>query len=630
MCGIAGVIWKNRGSRNSEGFKKAASLMNHRGPDHTGYYSDEIIDLVHYRLSILDLDPRSHQPFYNENKNKILIYNGEIYNFRTLQNKYNIPLETTSDTELLHKLIIENESNFLPELNGIFAFAHYDKAEQTLSLVRDRFGVKPLYYYENDDVFIFASEGKVILNFLDSFSINFQALSEFFWFGSSISIQTVVNGMKKLDPGTSLNIDLNNFGKTKHSFWSIEEDVLPINNKDSYKEAKIKTKQLLENAVERQCMSDVRVGAYLSGGIDSSAVVAFASRYTKGKLNTYSVDFDYNEGRDSELPEARRIAKKYGTEHHEFMVETKYLEDDIEAIIFQYDEPFADPAALPLHLMAKACGEKTKVVLQGDGGDEIFAGYGRHLDLSELRLRQIGASAFSYLHPSRNIRSTMKERSAILNHESNAHRMALMVSNSNQVNVNRIFNGTWHSAITNSNPFLSYEIENDRFSKLDYAQRMLYTDMKIILPNTFLEKVDKINMLHSIEARVPFLDNDLVSYVMSLPQNYKIRKRTTKHFLREILKDELPHDILYAQKKSFGTPMGDWLRTTLYDFVINKFRSAAQKYSFLNTDYLFSKLEDHKMRKKDHTRLLWRSTVLIIWLDFYSDKLEKEMTMVNG
>jgi asparagine synthase (glutamine-hydrolysing) len=199
--------------------------------------------------------------------------------------------------------------------------------------------------------------------------------------------------------------------------------------------------------------------------------------------------------------------------------------------------------------------------------------------------------------------------------------MALLVASGEPPEINRLFKGEWQSKINNSNPFLSYEIENARFSQLDYMQRMLYTDMKVILPNTFLEKVDKINMFHSIEARVPFLDNELVSYVMSLPQNYKIRNRTTKNFLREILRDELPNDILYAQKKSFGTPMGEWLRTSLYDYVINKFKKAEKNYKFLNVEYLLSKLEDHKTRKSDQSGLLWRTTVLITWLDFYGEKL---------
>jgi asparagine synthase (glutamine-hydrolysing) len=619
MCGIAGIIWKNKTSINKELFRSAADLMKHRGPDHTGYFTDEKVDLVHHRLSILDMDPRSHQPFYSSNKQQVLIYNGEIYNYRSLQKKYGVQLETTSDTELLHKLLLDKGDSVLPEFNGIFAYAHYDKEKQTVNLVRDRFGVKPLYYYENNDVFIFASEGKVILNFLDQFSINFQALSEFLWFGSSISTQTLVNGMQKLEPGNSLEINLKDFSKTKKSFWSIEKDILPVKNNDTYEQALKKTKDLFEKAVERQCLSDVPVGAYLSGGIDSSAVVAMASKHTKGKLNTYSVDF--SGGRGSELPEAKRIAKKYGTNHHEFQVETKNLEEDIEAIILQYDEPFADPAALPLHLMAKQCSSETKVVLQGDGGDEVFAGYGRHLDLSELKIRQLGAKVLSHFHPKEKIRSSMKKRATILNQTSDAHRMALLVASGEPPEINRLFKGEWQSKINNSNPFLSYEIENARFSQLDYMQRMLYTDMKVILPNTFLEKVDKINMFHSIEARVPFLDNELVSYVMSLPQNYKIRNRTTKNFLREILRDELPNDILYAQKKSFGTPMGEWLRTSLYDYVINKFKKAEKNYKFLNVEYLLSKLEDHKTRKSDQSGLLWRTTVLITWLDFYGEKL---------
>lgn len=624
MCGIAGIAWKNVEFKKPKAFKEAASLIQHRGPDHTGYYSDNQINFVHHRLSIIDLDPRAHQPFFTENQKKALIYNGEIYNYLELRDKYGIKQKTSSDTEVLIKLYDRLGIDCLEELNGIFAFACYDIEKKKLLIARDRMGVKPLYYFENEDYFIFASEAKVILKFLPQIKLDFQALSEFLWYGSSVSNQTLAKGVKKLEPGTALELSIESFEKQLHRYWSIKDNILPLNNNNSLEQAVKTTRTLIEEGVKRQCLSDVPVGAYLSGGLDSSTVVAFASKYvTGGKLNTYSAEFDFNSGGKSELPEAAKVARKFNTNHHEFKVETKHLEDDIEELIFQYDEPFADPAALPLHLMAKACREHTKVILQGDGGDELFAGYGRHLDLSELKFRQLASRALSVLAPQSAMRQRMRPRSYILNQGNEAWRMALLVSGKPDQNIGELFLNAWKNKIKETEPFRVYELKNEQFKRLLPMQRMLYTDMEVILPHTYLEKVDKINMYHSIEARVPLLDNELVEYVMSLPQHYKIRNKQTKYLLRACMQGILPDDILYGRKKSFGTPMGDWIRTTLYKYVRSKFEIAASKYTFLNTEYLIGILEDHKnQRKNNQSAVLWRVTVLITWLNLYEDKLD--------
>lgn len=622
MCGIAGIVFKKEKKHyDFEAFEKSVGLMAHRGPDNYGKNIYKNTGFFHYRLSIIDLEPRSNQPFSLSDNEQLLVYNGELYNHKVLSDKYSVETNTTSDTEVLAKLYSRNKLSVLPEFNGIFAFAFLDKKLNTLSLVRDRLGVKPLYYYESGNYFIFASEAKVILNYIPEIQLDSRALAEYLWFGSSISDQTIAKNLKKLTPGTVLDLDLNNLRYSIKEYWSISKDILPLRNEDNYTEAIVKTKSLFEKSVERQCISDVPVGAYLSGGVDSSAVVAFASQYANGKLNTFSVDFDFTDGTESELPEARRIAKKFATQHHEFKIETKNLEEDIASIVFQYDEPFADPAALPLHLMAKKCSGITKVVLQGDGGDELFAGYGRHLDLSELKIRKFAAQVLGSLYPGKSYREAMKNRSHILNQKNSADRMAMLVAHDINIETDAFFTGKSKDFITNENAFEEYQKRDRMFNNLHPMQRMLYTDMEIILRHTFLEKVDKINMLHSIEARVPFLDNDLVDYVMKLPHNYKIKNGTTKSFLREVLKDVVPNDILYMRKKSFGTPMSSWLRTTLFDYVKDKIHLADRKFSFLNAQLLLKQLNEHKEGVKDHSSGLWRATVLIIWLDIYKEKL---------
>ncbi|HET8804254.1 MAG TPA: asparagine synthase (glutamine-hydrolyzing) [Aequorivita sp.] len=618
MCGIAGVIYKNKAKKRTEKFLVAANLSKHRGPDFTGHYGNDFMDLVHHRLSIIDLNSRSNQPFSTNAERHILVYNGEIYNYRELAEEHKLSLETTSDTEVLFDLLRKPEFK-LQELNGIFAFAFYDKEKEQLRIVRDRFGVKPLYYYEDEDYFIFASEAKVIYNFLDKLQINFQVLSEFLHYGSSISNTTIIQGVNKLNPGSSLTLDINNFDKKIEQYWSIKDNIVNYQSKPKYRDAIDTTRDLLYAAVKRQCMSDVQIGAYLSGGIDSSAIVAIASKYVPNPLNTFSVNFDKNP--NSELVLARQVAKKFRTNHHEFEVNTKGIEDFLENLIFQYDEPFADPAMIPLHLIAKKASNFTKVVLQGDGGDEVFAGYGRHLDLQQLQYRKNVFRLLSIIHPKSIQRKHFHIRYDGLNLSPTSVLFANLVREESKLGAAKLFVGEMRDNFEKADSYCEYEKKVEKFKSLPLMQRMLYTDMEIILPHTFLEKVDKVNMLHSIEARVPFLDNELAEYILKLPQNYKIQKGITKSFLREVLHGLIPKEILNDRKKSFGTPISEWLQTTLYHYTMNCFEKGEQMGFPINYTLAKKLLLEHRSNDKGNAGILWRLLVLTIWWNFYAAKI---------
>lgn len=621
MCGISGIIYKDLGAKDGNQFRAAAELSQHRGPDYTGYFSDDRIELAHHRLSILDLDERSHQPFTGATDDSyVLIYNGEIYNYKDLFKKYNLTLNTTSDTEVLFKLLLSSDFD-LNELNGIFAFGFYDRKNNKFKISRDRLGVKPLYYFNSDKYFIFSSEAKVIYAYMSKMKINYMAFSEYMTFGHSASEQTIIEGVKKLSPGSSLIIDLYSYDILHEKFWSIGKNVLEDQINPNYDDALNNTKSLLERAVQRQCVSDVQVGAYLSGGIDSSAVVALASKYTERRLNTYSVNFDKNP--NSELKLASMLAKKYQTNHHEFEVNTNNIEEYLSELIFQYDEPFADPAMIPLHLIAEKASEYSKVVLQGDGGDEIFAGYGRHLDLQQYQFRKWTFRLLRYLHPRRNQKKYYSERHNSLNHDNYSKVMANLVQSDLNIGYKDVLSDEVEDKISEFNPLLQYELTDKKFQGLPLMQRMLYADMEIILPNKFLEKVDKVNMFHSIEARVPLLDNDLVDYVMRLPQDLKIKKSTTKYFFRDILKGIIPDEILNAQKSSFGTPISEWLRTTLFDFAMDQFKKGEKENLPINFSLIKNNLIDHKNNgDSSKSGLIWRTLVLTIWMSQYKDKLE--------
>jgi asparagine synthase (glutamine-hydrolysing) len=617
MCGISGIIY-NKTPKQTVKFKASANLQSHRGPDYTGYFGDELVDLIHHRLSIIDLDPRANQPFKNTNGDKILVYNGEIYNYRQLSESYNLELNTSSDTEVLCQLLDTPNFN-LAELNGIFAFAYYDVKNQKIDLCRDRLGVKPLYYYKCKDYFMFASEAKVIYDYLDELKINYQALSEFMAYGHSNGNETMISGVKKLMPGTSLKLDIYTFQLSNCSYWKVEE-LVNQQIKPTYDQAKIHTTKLLEEAVKRQCISDVPVGAYLSGGIDSSAIVALASKHTDSKLMTYSVDFE--DSSTSELKAAAKVAKQFNTEHHEFQVSTTQADAYLEQLIYQYDEPFADPAMIPLHLLAEKAAQSSKVVLQGDGGDELFAGYGRYLDVQNYRLRKLGFLMMKSIHPNPKTKAFFDLRYKRLNHSNKAEVIAHMVEKDVFFETDSYFTSSiaWH--LKNTNPIKGYYASYKKFKELPLMQSMLYTDMENILSQKYLEKVDKVNMWHGIEARVPLLDNELVDYVMRLPQEYKIKKGITKYFLRDILKGLVPDEILNDRKRSFGTPFPDWTVHRLYTFALKHFEIGQQSKLPFNYDLIIQELKVIKNTgNHDNATLVWKFLVLTIWLSFYKDKI---------
>nr|MBP9095351.1 asparagine synthase (glutamine-hydrolyzing) [Ignavibacteria bacterium] len=591
MCGIAGLIVKNIENYDFTKFRNSTKLMSHRGPDNFGEYYDKNVALFHYRLSILDLDKRSNQPFFNESADKAIVYNGEIYNYKDLAHQYNFNLHTTSDTEVILKTIDAKGMNSLPEWNGIFAFALHDKKNNSLTLARDRFGVKPLYVYENDSFIAFASEAKVILKWLDSFSINLQCLSEYIWYGNTLSNPTLINNLNKLSPGSYTTIDLNNFTSKKKEFWSISSQIHP-NTEDTLETSVTKTKSLLENAVKTQLVSDVPIGIFLSGGIDSSAITAFASKYVSGKLNTYSVEYDFNVGEGSELAKAKSVAKKFNTNHHELKVESHNIIEDFESLVFQYDEPFADSANFPLYLLAKQCSNDMTVVLQGDGGDELFAGYRRYKLLGNLTFWRYNSVLLSKLLPDKFLRYRAKRMAYTLEQKSDSLRMALLMTQTTTMDMpDKIFNSEIQKKLLLQSPFKTYEEKNEQFIKEDLAQRMLYTDFEVLLPHTYLEKVDKATMLMSIEARVPFLDNNLTDYVLSLPAKYKIKRGINKYLLKKCLQGIIPNEILNAPKQGFNTPTSTWLQTSLYEYAKSKFNSLSDN-GFLNKNYLLELLEE--------------------------------------
>lgn len=622
MCGIAGLIWKTTDGKRIEDFRAAARKLNHRGPDSLGEYLDEQILLIHYRLAILDLSPSGQQPFrVGGEAHGIGVYNGELYNYRALAESLKLSLVTTCDTEVVFKSISAYGPDVLRDYNGIFALAYYSLDASELLLARDRFGVKPMYFVDTPAYFAFASEAKVLFSFAPNLKINPRVLHEYLRFGSSMSMETLVSGVRKIAPGHYLRLDISSHEWAEAAFWSVEKDLVPKTSSPRYNDAVTQTRKLLGDAVERQCLSDVPVGAYLSGGLDSSLVVAFAAQRTSRNLSTFSVRFEGSE--NSELPLARAVAERYRTDHHEMEITTRGIESDIEGLILQYDEPFADPAALPLHLMARKCAPIAKVILQGDGGDELFAGYGSHLDLSERRRRVTLFFLLANAHPKRSERQRFADRFHDLAAQPLHTRLAELTRSSKGLGLEHVLSGDLKASVLAESPLSIFVQSSEVVRDQDPVRQMLLTDMVAILPHTFLEKVDKVSMWHSVEARVPMLDNELVDYVSGLPSGFKIKGGQTKRLLRDVAEGFLPQSVLHGRKQSFGTPMDTWLRTILADYVRLVFEQSRTNWSqWFDFDHIVALHDEHLAGRANNSGILWRLIVLFVWLNHYGHKTD--------
>lgn len=619
MCGIAGVIVKRNNPQWAfDKLREAAKLMQHRGPDYNSALEYDNVMLIHYRLSIIDLDSRSNQPFTSAHKKHVTVYNGEVYNFQELRKEYDINSRTTSDTEIMLETFVQDGRKAVSKWNGIFAAAILDRELKKLHLIRDRFGVKPLYYFEDEKLVLFASEAKVIYKFLDRIEIDEQGLVEYLWYGNTISTHTIVKGVKKLSPATIRTFDLIKYTVTDDVYWANPGTSKLVPTED---EAIGQIKELLNNAVCRQLISDVPIGILLSGGIDSSAIVAFASQHSHKSLDTYSIEYDFNIGGVSELPMAAKVAKKYNTNHHELKATVKDISNIFEELVFQYDEPFADAGSIPLYLLSKACSQNKKVILQGDGGDEIFGGYRRYNVLDWLPFwKRISKWSYPFI-PNTVLHDRMKRMSFLLNQQEDALIMSYYLSQDVEENSPlNILSLEFNRKLSSLNPFAAYFNVNELYKKENIVQRMLYADFDILLPNTYLEKVDKTTMKCSLESRVPFLDNDLVDYVLALPSKMKVNRGQKKYLLRKALKGIVSNEILDGGKRGFDVPYKYWLKEELYNIAKDSIESLP-KEGILDKIQLSKILECHKKGEGNFGPLLWKSLVLIYWLDIYKNKI---------
>ena len=620
MCGICGIV-DFAGTSIDEGMLRAMTrTLHHRGPDDQGIAVSGAMGFGHTRLSIIDLTSAGHQPMQSPNGHVTLVYNGEVYNFtdlREILEQDGHVFLGRSDSEVVLHAYLRWGTDAFRRFNGMFALAIWDARTDTLHLARDRFGIKPLYYYRLPSGVVFGSEIKAILaSGRVPKRLHVVGLHEYLYYGTALGANTLFEGIAKVLPAHFLTINKSSVRSTP--YWRIE-DIEQVQAQPE--EAAAAIRERLDQAVRAQLVSDVPVGVFLSGGIDSSAITALASKHYQGRLQTFSVGFDYDRG-VNELSKARQVARQYGTEHHELHIQGYRLQHVIEHLVSCHDEPFGDAANLPLYLLCRELSGNPKVILQGDGGDEIFAGYRRYNVLSVYSAWRTIQPLVRWMNSCTRWHSSYYRRvrflQAIGSSSDAALSMALLLTTETLAEPLQILNTSLQQHLLLSDPFAEYRKWNRLLNHLDLVQRMLYTDTRILLPNIFLEKVDKATMAHGIEVRVPMLDQTLVDYVLGLPANLKIRCGKKKYMLRRALRGMVPDAILDGPKTGFGVPYEYWLRKPLNAYLRSVLLdSRIAKSGLFEPLQLQRCLTEHSSGQRDHGFLLWKALHLSLWFDIY-------------
>lgn len=628
MCGIAGIINAAGIAPDDckERLNSVVRVQNHRGPDANGVYVDSNVGFAHNRLSILDTSSAGNQPMWSRSRRSVIVYNGEIYNFRDLAVEYSIATQSRSDTEVLLELFERLGPSVFKKLNGMFAFAIHDRKANAVWVVRDRLGIKPLYFSRSGSSISFASEIKGLFELRNDLSrrMRIEALHEWLYFGNALGARTMFEGIEQLQPGHCLRIDLGSGGVDEEVFWCIDEAISEASyDSDMHcpEEAARRTLELLDSSVKRQLVSDVPVGIFLSGGIDSSSIACLASRHSGEPLATYSAAFDYDEER-SELALAGEVARRCGSDHREIRVSGSDSAEVVRKMIVSHDLPFSDAANIPLFLMSESISATHKVVLQGDAGDEMFGGYQRHLTLLRFsRYRRIfrAIRGLGRLPVRNRLYLRMARMLSAMGAADDAKTMALLLTVEREENrPARVLGPLLRDRMLEFDPFSRYREIERRFEGLPLAEKMLLVDKAVILPDIFFQKVDRSTMAASVEVRVPFADNALLDHVLSLTPEVLMHGGVQKGLLRKAMQDVLPENVLIGRKRGFGVPFGYWVTGVFSE----QFRDLTADLSrshpeLLNLTHIDSLWADHKARRADHGFMFWKILNLAMWIQEY-------------
>ncbi|MBL6447335.1 asparagine synthase (glutamine-hydrolyzing) [Fulvivirga sp. 29W222] len=604
MCGITGVYAFNMVGRISMiNVNNATMALDRRGPDFQDIYNDNIVALGHRRLSIIDTTASGHQPMTDESGRYVIVFNGEIFNYKSLKQGLmakGINFSSSSDTEVLLYLYITEGKDCLQKLNGFFAFAIYDKEEQSVFIARDRMGIKPLYYMNDENRVLFASEMKSILTYGIEKNIDYTALYTYLQLNYIPAPKTIFKDVKKLLPGHSLLIK--NGKVVTECFYKVPFDKNKYTSL-SYGDQKDKLFQLMEQSVQRRLVADVPIGSFLSGGIDSSVIATLAHRH-KPDLHTFSIGYKDEKFFD-ETEYARLVAKKIGSEHTVFSLTNNDLYKHVNDILDYIDEPFADSSAIAVYILSKETRKHSVVALSGDGADELFSGYNKHSAFLKMIKGGIAAQAVGTLTPVWSL--LPKSRSNPLTNKfrqlhrfgkgmklTSKERYWQWAGFASEPDINRLLSPNTLSSINRQN-YLNFKHNIlQKIPEKEDINDILYTDINLVLPDDMLTKVDRMSMANSLEVRVPFLDHEVVEFAFSLPVSSKINGHIRKRIVQDSFRDILPQELYNRPKKGFEVPLLKWFRREMKSMI----NDDLLRDDFIEEQGIFNVAETRKLKRK--------------------------------
>lgn len=624
MCGIAGYISLNN-SISAEQLKKATNLLQHRGPDAEGFYfsEDNKIGLGHRRLSIIDLSATANQPMYSSDGKYVIIFNGEVYNFKELRQLLKDKgesLVTTSDTEVILQSFAERGVECFKDFNGMFALAIYNIESNILTLCRDHVGIKPLFIYYDETSFLFASEIKSIRSIKGSqLEINKNALPYFLHLGFIPHPLTIFKNVEKFPAAHYWQIDT-----TQNSFKTISSIITPFWNLESKIEktslanesvAKKVLTDLLFDSIEKQLISDVSIGTFLSGGVDSSLVTAIASKISTRKINTFSIAID--DGKFNESKYANQVSAHLQTQHHEYHVKEKEVLNLINNLIPAYDEPFADSSAFPTMMVSMLARQNVTVALSGDGGDELFMGYGMYAWAKRLSKNWVPPFRRSIFAASKLMTGKYQRAGHLFAYSDKQNIKSHIFSQElyffSEQEIDQIL-------IEGKFDFKKLNTGLSTKRNLNPEEQQSIWDLNYYLPDDLLVKVDRASMLYSLETRVPLLDYRVIEFAFNLNSELKMKGKIMKYILKEILYDYLPKDFFDRPKQGFSIPLNKWLKTDLR-YLLEKYTSSTiiERHNLLNYTKVDSIKKKYLAGRDYLFNRLWAVVVLHWWLEENSD-----------
>ena len=630
MCGIAGFVDMAAVPSAGQTLRRMTERIAHRGPDDTGLFAESPVFLGHRRLSIIDLSELGHQPMANENGNCQIVFNGEIFNHAAIRpalEQAGHRYKSRTDTETILHAWEEYGQDCVTRFRGMFAFAIWNRDRQQLFCARDRLGIKPFYYWHEGNLFAFASEIKALLEHpAISARLNEKLVSEYLAFGYLSGEETLFAGIQKLMPGHTLTVEIND-GKpvvTIRQYWDVPAPApnSPALNSDGDWIRELRRR--LEENIGMRLMSDVPLGMFLSGGVDSSAIAALMTRMVEGKVKTFSVG--YEEAAYSELSWARQVADTIGTDHHEVRVSMEDFFNALPRLVWHEDEPIAWPSSVSLYFVSRLAAEHVKVVLTGEGSDELFGGYARY----SFYNRNHGPAEI-YKHVPAAIRSGIRSylaTSPLLS--ADLRRKALHTIAGRDPDIRSLYLDNFYGAFPKeerdallrgaapqADAYAGFMTNWAKAPGTSLLSKMLYADQKTYLVE-LLMKQDQMSMACSIESRVPLLDHTLVEFAASIPDGLKLRGSESKYIFKKAVEDVLPHDIVYRTKMGFPTPLRAWLMDKRAEPIFAMLRDQGGVLAgLIDPAQLVRLLERHRSGQEDGTDRLWRLINLQMWGEMY-------------